>query len=112
MKGRQCPDTSLLYITVLFHAEFLCRILFKIKLLFLLIPVIALILGSSLYFSMPLKTGYFMIFASHRISPLIVTLRFFTTLVKKSLNPSELLPLSEITSFSLTNVSFTESQLY
>ena len=46
-----------------------------------------------------------MLFASYGTSPLTVMLRFFTALVKKSLNTSAILPLSEITSFSLTNVT-------
>ena len=95
----------------------LCRICFisckissqdtlpKIKLLFLLIPAIALILGCFLYFSMAFKTGSFMLFTLHRISPLTVILRFLTTLVKKSLNISVILPLSEITSSSLKFVT-------
>ena len=59
---------------------------------------------------MVFKTESFMLFASHRISPLTVMLRLLTTLVKKSLNTSAILPLSsEITSFSSTNVTFTGS---
>ena len=73
------------------------------KLSFLLIPAIALILGCFFYFSVACKTGFYMLFAAHRICPVTVMLRFFTALVKKALSTSEILPLSEITSFSLTN---------
>ena len=79
------------------------------KLSFLLIPAIALILGCFFYFSVACKTGFYMLFAAHRICPVTVMLRFFTALVKKALNTSEILLLSEITSFSLTNVTFTGS---
>ena len=54
-------------------------------------------------------TEFFMLFASQRISLLTVMLIFFTALVKKSLNTSPVLPLSEITSFFLTHVTFTGS---
>ena len=111
MKERQCPNTPFLYLTVLFHAEFFRRILFlKLKFSFLLIPAFALKLGCFLYFAMVFKTGSFMLFVSHRISPLTVMLRFLTILVKKSLNTSAILPLSsEIASFSSINVTFTGS---
>ena len=79
------------------------------KLLFLLVSAIALILGCFLYSSIAVKTGSFMLFASYRISPLTVMLRCFTTLVKKALNTSAILPLSKISSFYLANVTFTES---
>ena len=58
---------------------------------------------------MAFKTGSFMLFASYRISTLTVMLRFFATLIKKSLNTLANFPSSEIISFSLTNVTFTGS---
>ena len=76
------------------------------KLSFSLIPTFALILGCFSYFSIALKTRSFMFFVSHKISPMTMMLRFVATLVRKSLNTSAILPLSEITSISLTKVTF------
>ena len=72
------------------------------KLSYLLIPAIALILRCFLYFSMASKAGSFMLFASHRIFPLTVMLKFFTALVNKSLKTA-ILPLSEISVTSSVN---------